>query len=221
MNFERTNTLSGMPPVRVPETEQPNKRMYKDTGVTKRDGTIEPLNVARWHDALVWASAGKEHAVSIPDLIEEACRNVFNGISSQEVEDALILAAVAFIEKDPAYGYISARLLIKKLFKDVAKQSIMGHDTQATYRQIFIKSIKQGVEFKLLAPEMLSFDLEQLAAAFDLERDSLIDYMGVKTLNERYFTKYNDVRLELPQAFWMRVAMGLALNEADKNERSN
>ena len=197
MDFERANTITGMPYVRVSEVEPSNKRMYKDIGVTKRDGTIEPLNVSRWYDALVWASAGKEHVVSIPLLIEEACRNVFNGISSQEVEDALILAAVAFIEKDPAYGYVSGRLLIKKLFKDVAKQSIMGHDTQATYRTMFINSIKQGVEFKLLAPEMLEFDLEQLAAALDLERDSLLDYMGVKTLYERYFTKHERCTLRI------------------------
>lgn len=220
MDIGKTNTLSGVTYVPISDGEQHAQRLYKDIGVAKRDGTIEPLNVNRWIDALTWASAGKEHSISIPLLIEEACRNVFNGISSQEVEDALILAAVAFIEKDPAYGYVSARLLIKKLFKDVAKQSIMGHDTDLTYRQIFVNSIKQGVEFKLLAPEMLTFDLERLAGALELERDSLLDYMGVKTLYERYYTKYNDVRLELPQAFWMRVAMGLALNEPDKNRRA-
>jgi len=199
---------------------QGTEKIYKEIGITKRDSTIEPLDVSRWRDALVWASAGYEADISIPLVIEEAFRNIFNGITSTELEDALILATVAYIERDPAYGYAAARLLNKKLFKEVTKQSIMRSEADAAYRQAFINSIKQGVECKILSPMMLDFDLEVLAQALRPERDFLFDYMGLKTLYERYFTKYKGSRLELPQAFWMRVAMGLALIEPDKSARA-
>lgn len=218
MDIEKNNTGVHVP--YLYGNEGTGKKIYKEIGITKRDSTIEPLDVSRWRDALVWASAGYESDVAIPMVIEEAFRNIFNGITSNELEDALILATVAFIERDPAYGYVAARLLNKKLFKEVTKQSIMRSEAVVAYRQAFINSIKQGVECKVLCPAMLEFDLELLAQAIQPDRDFLFEFMGLKTLYERYFTKYKGNRFELPQAFWMRVAMGLSLLESDKNARA-
>lgn len=196
------------------------KKLYKEIAITKRDSRIEPLDINRWHAAVAWACGGKQDLICAELIIEETCRNIFNGITSQEVEDAMILAAVAFIEKDPAYGYIAAQLLLKKLFKDVTKQSILHPDAPMAYRQAFIHSIVQGVDCGILAPALKDFDLDYLASSLKLERDGKLDYMGLKTLYERYFTKYKGNRLEMPQIFWMRVAMGLALQEPNKNERA-
>lgn len=218
MDLEKNISAVQIPFMQAPEGAE--KGSCKEIAITKRTGAIEPLNVQRWHEAITWASRGHETVISSSLVIEEACRNIFTGITSQEVEDALVLAAVAFIEKDPAYGYLAAQLLLKKLFKEVTKQSIMHANAHAAYRQAFKNSIAQGVEGKILAPAMKEFDLEFLAQTLVPSRDVLIDYMGLKTLYERYFTRYKDNRLELPQIFWMRVAMGLALSEKNKNERA-
>ncbi len=188
--------------------------------VTKRNGSVVPLDLASWQKTVAWATVGYESVVSQSLIIEETLKNIFNGISTQEVEDALVLAAVGLIERDPAYGYVAARLLLKKLFKNVTQQSTMQHDVAAIYRQAFIDSIRKGIEYGILSDQLATFDLEFLASQLHLERDNLFDYMGLKTLYERYFTKHENKRLELPQIFWMRVAMGLALGEPNKNERA-
>lgn len=220
MDLDKSSTPTRGSYVHQGINEKETKKNYKEIAVAKRDGTIQALDVARWYDALDWAMQKNNTIISAQLVVEETCRNIFNGISSQEIEDALILAAVAFIEKDPAYGYLAAKLLIKKLFKDVTKQSILHPDANTAYRQAFSHSIIQGVDCGILAPAMKEFDLDYLADALKIERDNKFEYMGLKTLYERYFTKYKGNRLELPQIFWMRVAMGLALQEPNKNEKA-
>jgi ribonucleoside-diphosphate reductase alpha chain len=193
--------------------------IVKGMVIVKRNGDIEALDISYWHQDIAWASDGYQTVVSPQHIIDEALKNVFNGMSSGNVEDALILASVSLIERDPAYGYVSAQLLLKKLFKQVTGASLVdAHDK--VYRQAFLTSIQEGVKHGILAREILEYDLEYLAQALRPERDKLFDFMGLKTLYERYFTKHESIRLEVPQAFWMRIAMGLALKEQHKNERA-
>lgn len=190
------------------------------TSVTKRDNTIESLNIELWKQEIAWAADNYKSVVSTPDLIQETMKNIFNGITTQEVEDALVLAAVGLIEKDPGYSFVAARLLLKKLFKTVTGQSITETDYQTAYRQSFITNIKLCLDFGYFNEQMGSFDLDYLAQNLCPERDTLLDYMGLKTLYENYFVTHNSIKVELPQIFWMRVAMGLSLNEKNKNEKA-
>src|SRR5436190_24234563 len=117
--------------------------------------------------------------------------------------------------------YVAGRLLFKKLYKEVTGLSVLSCDIEAEYRKAFIKSIEHGVKEDLFVAEMLSFDVERLAEQLVLDRDFLFDYMGLRTLYERYFMRSELFGIfELPQIFWMRVAMGLALNEENKDDRA-
>jgi ribonucleoside-diphosphate reductase alpha chain len=188
--------------------------------VKKVDGSVEAFNLDRICQTLSWACAGYEQAISNNLIIEELARNVFNGIPKHELADALILATIAFIEQDPGYGYVAARLLFRKLFKQVTNKSVLHSDVDHEYSQAFINGIVAGVESKVFAPELLDFDLERLAFSLVPERDHLFDYMGIRTLQERYFARKGNKLFELPQAFWMRVAMGLAIREEDKTSKA-
>jgi ribonucleoside-diphosphate reductase alpha chain len=184
------------------------------------DGAAQPLELTRMRDVIAWACAQYQECVSVDLILEETLKNIFDGIPAHELADALILSAASFIERDPAYSKVAAHLLLKKLFKDITSISLSESQAEEVYRLSFIESIKKGVSYKILDPRLLEFDLVSLSQALCLERDTLFGYMGLKTLHERYFTKFELRRLEMPQAFWMRVAMGLALLEPDKNGRA-
>ena len=201
----------------------PNAKEFKDkleriVRVKAPDGTFLSFNVNELRASIEWAVLGHEKDVSVDLIFLEVINTIFDGVSSREIADALIMATATFIERDPAYNYVAAQLLLKKLFKEVTKTTIRSAAYDRLYRQSFIDSITLGVTEGGLDARMLEFDLNLLAAALHLERDSLFEFMGLKTLNERYFNKIEGKRLELPQSFWMRVAMGVSLNEANKNE---
>lgn len=193
---------------------------YKTLTIIFPDGTSTVLNLDQLRKTISWASCGYEQEVSIELILEEAIKNMFDGITTHEVGQALILSASSFIERDPAYGHVAARLLLKSLFKSVTKHSIAHENSHELYRKSFIDSIRKGVAKDLLDRRLLEFDLEKLSYALCLERDDLFDYMGLKTLYERYFLRIGSEHVELPQAFWMRIAMGLAINEPHKDERA-
>lgn len=201
-------------------TEQ--KAMQQPSFMVKKGEVFEPFNSALIAQAIDWARAGYEDETDNAALLEETIRNCFDGINEEEITDAMILAAVAFIERDPAYGYVSARLLFKKLFREVTTKSVGQADIDHEYAQAFIRCIKTGVEHELFDKRLLEFDLETLAMSLVPERDHLFDYMGLKTLYERYFTRREDnaERIELPQIFWMRIAMGLCIQEKDKTNKA-
>lgn len=188
--------------------------------VRKSQGMSEFFHIERMRTSVEWASQGLEAHINSNKIINEAIKNVFDGISPLEISEALILASVAFIEEDPAYGYVAARLLFKKLFKEVTGHSALRTDSDFLYQQAFVDGINYGAQHGVFDRRLLDFDLEYLAQHLKFERDLLFDFMGFRTLYERYFIKHESVRLELPQAFWMRVAMGLCYNEPLKNERA-
>lgn len=185
--------------------------------VIKADGTKEPLNESRLRSAITWAAYDYKEAVSVDLIMQETIKNIFDGIASYLIADALILAASSFIERDPAYGKVALKLELKKLFKAVTGTSLIKSEGTAAYKESFIRGITLGVEKGLLDQRMKEFDLELLSQNLVADRDMLFDYMGISTLSKRYFLKHENKRIELPQSFWMRVAMGLSYNEPDKN----
>lgn len=185
------------------------------------DGNIESFNIEKIYAALNWACSGFENCIVKDLVVEECVKNIFDGISKPKIADALVLAASAFIERDPAYGYVAERLLLKKIYKQVSKKSILQSEIDDTYRQTFIVGIKEGVAHTIASNQLLDFDIHTLSQSIVPERDYLLDYMGLRTLYERYLLR--DMKgnlLELPQSFWMRIAMGLALHEDDKTARA-
>ncbi len=186
--------------------------------VSKKDGITELFNSDRLQATVEWAASGYEKVIDCAAIIADAQKNLFDGISPAQIDELLILACTMLIEVDPLYGFVAARLLIKKLFKEVTTHSMMRSDRDTLYKQSFVDSIVFGCQHGIFDRRMLDFDLPFLASKLLPERDYLFDYMGLKTLYERYFVKNDSVRLELPQVFWMRVAMGLSYNEPNKNE---
>jgi ribonucleoside-diphosphate reductase alpha chain len=187
--------------------------------VTKRNGMTMPLDHAKIRATILRASRGYEDIVSIDAIFKEVLKNIFNGISTVQLEKAFALATVVFIERDPAYDKVAARLLLQKLLKEVMGESVSEEIYAKAYRNAFVHGIIKGVEQGFLSKAMLEYDLDMLASHLILERDDLIEYMGFQTLYERYLGKIHGRRFELPQAYWMRIAMGLALHEDNKHER--
>jgi ribonucleoside-diphosphate reductase alpha chain len=188
--------------------------------VTKRDGRHEHLDLEKIRQCFVRAAYDCMDNVSIDVLIAETIRNVYDKVTTQELESAMILAAVSYIEQDPAYDKVATRLLLQKLYREVLADSVNPALFAEQYRAAFINSIYQGVKGDVLHQKLLEFDLERLADGLKPERDHLFVYLGLQTLYERYFYKVDKRRYELPQTFWMRIAMGLALNEQNKEEKA-
>jgi ribonucleoside-diphosphate reductase alpha chain len=159
--------------------------------------------------------------VSIDDLLETLILNFYEGIKENEVDQAAIMAARTKIEIDPAYSKVAARLLSDALYREAMETSASDPSLESAHRHYFKKYIKFGISVHRLSPALMEFDHDKLAKAMDLKRDDLFSYLGLQTLYDRYFIHHEERRLETPQIFWMRVAMGLALCEGDqKNERA-
>ena len=166
------------------------------------------------------ACEGLGAGVQAEPILAETMRNLYDGVPMEEVLKASILAARTLIEKDPSYTYATARLLFHTISREVLGRDVAKADMQEAYVDYFPGFIKKGVQHELLDEKMLQFDLPRLAAALKGERDLQFDYLGLQTLYDRYFLHANKQRIELPQAFFMRVAMGLSLNEIDREARA-
>jgi ribonucleoside-diphosphate reductase alpha chain len=184
------------------------------------DGQPRPLNHAWLRDIIVAACADLGDAVSADAVMEDTVKNLYDGVPLEEVFKSAILAARALVEKDPAYAKVTARLLLHTIRKEILQADVAQAEMEACYREYFPRFIKKGIEIGLLNEELSRFDLQKMAAAIDAKRDLQFDYLGLQTLYDRYFLiDRNDTysgegrRIEMPQAFFMRVAMGLALNE--------
>ncbi|SEP41986.1 ribonucleoside-diphosphate reductase class II [Methylobacterium sp. ap11] len=189
------------------------------------DGTLVPLDGARLAAVIAEACAGLD-GVSPEAVLAETRRNLYDGISRDELALAPILAARTLIETEPGYAKASARLLLDKLRREVLSR-LAGRPREATqaemamhYPDVFRDYLRVGIDAELLDPELARFDLDRIAAALKPERDLQFDYLGLQTLYDRYFLHVGGQRIELPQAFFMRIAMGLALREVDREARA-
>jgi ribonucleoside-diphosphate reductase alpha chain len=166
------------------------------------------------------ACAGLGTDVKAEPILAETMRNLYDGVPMDEVYKASILAARTLIEKDPDYTYATARLLLHTIAKEVLGADVIQGGLAERYADYFPQFIKKGVDNELLDEKLLQFDLKRLGAALKADRDLQFDYLGLQTLYDRYFLHVRKTRIELPQAFFMRVAMGLALNEIDREARA-
>ncbi|WP_323032257.1 ribonucleoside-diphosphate reductase subunit alpha [Brachymonas denitrificans] len=184
------------------------------------NGVRVPLDEAALRSLITSACARLGAEVQPDAIISETLRNLYDGVPLAEVHKAAILAARTKIELDPDYTYVTARLLLHTMAREVLGEEVTREQLAARYADYFPQFVKQGVEAELLDEKLLQFDLKQLGAALKPERDDQFDYLGLQTLYDRYFLHVKKRRIELPQAFFMRVAMGLALNEIEREARA-
>ena len=183
-------------------------------------GQRMPLDLPALQSLVANACQGLSADVQPGPIVQETLRNLYDGVPLAEVYKAAILAARTLIETDPDYTFATARLLLHTMVREVLGRDVPSAEMAQAYADYFPRFIQQGVEHELLDAELLQFDLPRLAAALRAERDQQFDYLGLQTLYDRYFLHVRKTRIELPQAFFMRVAMGLALREADRNGRA-
>lgn len=196
------------------------------TGITvvQLDGSRAPLDLDRIH-TIVNEACTDLADVNEADILDEALRNLYDGVTADELSTSLVITARTMIEKEPNYTYVAARLLCDTLRAEAMSfLKVAEAPTQSDMNQLYAKAlpayIAKGIELELLAPGLQDYDLERLGQALLPERDLQFTYLGLQTLYDRYFIHSNDTRIELPQIFFMRVAMGLATEEADKNARA-
>ena len=193
--------------------------------VIAADGTRKQLDSNRL-ETIINEAVKNLSGVDKKLILKQAYRNIFDGIAEKDLSSAIVMCARQYIEKDPNYSKVAARLLLDGLRTEVLS-FLYGEEKTATqaemvelYPQSFKKYIHKAIELELLTPELASYDLEKLAAAIKPERDLDFTYLGFQTLYDRYFIHSGDSRIELPQNFFMRVSMGLAINEVEREEKT-
>ncbi len=195
----------------------PQAQLY----VTLLNGHREALDPERIRRRLISACRNVEPTCSAGRLADETLKNLYDGVKPDEIEQAMIFAARSHIEQEPDYTFVAARLLLRKIYREALPVFGTPAELAGQHRGHFPNYLARGIEVKRLAPELLKFDSVKLAAALRLDRDQSFTYMGAQTLYDRYLISHEGRRLETTQYFWMRVAMGLALNEGGrKNERA-
>lgn len=183
------------------------------------NGLTKELALADVRQMLLSSIKGLDQTIAIDKILDQVERNLFDGITHFELENVLILAAVQLIELDTVYSSVAARLLLKHTYHNVVgywPEEIV----RADYKKSFIDGIELGVTTGKFDHRLLDFDLELLSQHIDISRDLLFDYLGLKTLAEKYLKRKDAHTFELPQSFWMRIAMGLAILEQDKNQKA-
>ncbi|NUU02091.1 ribonucleoside-diphosphate reductase subunit alpha [Herbaspirillum robiniae] len=184
------------------------------------DGKSRPLDIAEVRTLIEAACVGLEKHVDSEAILAETVKNLYDGVPVEELYKSAILAARALMEKDPAYSQVTSRLLMHTIRKEVFGKEVAQADAPAEYLEYFPAYVKKGIDAELLDTKLGQFDLARLAAAIKPERDLQFGYIGLQTLYDRYFLHIRGTRIEMPQAFYMRVAMGLALNEIDREARA-
>ncbi|MDZ7750595.1 MAG: ribonucleoside-diphosphate reductase subunit alpha [Gammaproteobacteria bacterium] len=193
--------------------------------VTLEDGTTRPLNPSVLEGLVAEACEGVDNVTST-DIVTDTVKNLFDGVTEKDLATALVMSARTLVEKEPNYSYVAARLLLNQLRSEALRfvyGGVIGANAAQMaerYPEYFADYIHKGIELELIHPELARFDLEVLGRAIDAGRDLKFTYLGFQTLYDRYFIHKDQVRFELPQAFFMRVAMGLASAEIDREARA-
>jgi len=187
---------------------------------TVEDGVRRPLDLARLGELIASACEGLGEVVDGKLILGETLKNIYDGVPADEVRKSAVLSARALIEKDPAYSYVTARLLLHTIRREVLGEEVLQAEMKKRYAGYFTEFVARGIRAELLDERLANFDLKRLGVALDASRDLKFGYLGLQTLYDRYFLHIQGTRIELPQAFFMRVAMGLALNEIDRETRA-
>ncbi|MCU1715854.1 ribonucleoside-diphosphate reductase subunit alpha [Pseudomonas sp. 5P_3.1_Bac2] len=192
--------------------------------VTHADGSVAPLDMGRL-DTIIREACEDLAEVDGALIQKETLKNLYDGVAQSDVNTALVMTARTLVEREPNYSYVTARLLMDNIraeglsFLEVAT-SATHHEMAELYAKALPAYIAKGIEFELLDSKLATFDLEKLGKAINHERDQQFTYLGLQTLYDRYFIHKDGIRFELPQVFFMRVAMGLAIEEKDKEARA-
>ncbi|MCX2778923.1 ribonucleoside-diphosphate reductase subunit alpha [Microbulbifer thermotolerans] len=197
---------------------------HPDIRVKREDGSLVPLDMERLRTIVREACEGLKD-VDGEAILGEALKNLYDGVSEEDINTALVITARTLVEQEPNYTYATASLLLDKLRSEALRflgvaDTATAREMQDLYAATLPAYVQKGIELELLDPKLATFDLEKLGAAIKGERDHQFTYLGLQTLYDRYFLHSDDTRFELPQIFFMRVAMGLAINEDDKNARA-
>ena len=209
---------------RKKEAPAPTSIKAPAISVTKKDGSKVPLDINKLA-ALVTHACEDLEDVSADSILEESVKNLYDGVSISDMKSSLVMSARTKVEQEPNYSFVTARILLDELrsealeFLGVAEES--SHpEMKEHYPAAFKAYIDKGIELEMLDPNLKTFDLDKLGAAIDHDRDYQFTYLGLQTLYDRYFIHYQDTRFELPQIFFMRVAMGLAAEEDNREDRA-
>jgi len=184
------------------------------------EGQTRPLEMERLTALIKDSCENLGRAVDAGLILQMTLKDLYDGVPMDEVRKCTILAARSLIEKDPAYSYVTARLLLNSVRFEVLGEEVTQAGMHSRYSEYFPQFIKRGIDAGLLDERLSRFDLRSLGAALDASRDFKFGYLGVQTLYDRYFLHVSERRIELPQAFFMRVAMGLAINEVEREARA-
>jgi ribonucleoside-diphosphate reductase alpha chain len=198
------------------ESQKGGPRLF----VTKRSGKKELFTESKLKTFLTREIAGLENVVDISAIVKQCRNEIYDGITTEELSKALIMTVRSFIELDPDYSKLASRLVLSEIYGKVLGRKFDHAKIASVHKKAFQKSIELGVKIGRLDKKLLAFDLEELGKYIDISRDSLFAYLGIQTLYDRYFVRdhENDTIIETPQMFWMRIAMGSALNERGKDK---
>jgi ribonucleoside-diphosphate reductase alpha chain len=188
--------------------------------VTDEDGVLRPLDLDLLTVVVQAACVGLTDVVDANAVIKLTLKDLYDGVPRHEVRKCLVLSARSLIEKEPAYNFVTARLLLNNICGEVLGEEVLPSEMATRYAESFPQFIKKGIKAGLLDERLAQFDLKRLAKELDAQRDMQFGYLGLQTLYDRYFLHTEGQRIELPQAFFMRVAMGLALSEIDREARA-
>ena len=188
--------------------------------MVERNGKLENFDFSRLRDQVDAACDGLNTTCSSEELFDEVQKQFFNGITPKEIGRSMVLAARARIENDPEYDKVAGRLVLNIIYRESLGKSAANDNLKQLYADNFESYVQEGIAAKRISPDIATYDLDRLAAVIEPKRDHLFPYLGLQTIYDRYLLHIDGRRFEAPQYFWMRVAMGLAMNEEDKNARA-
>jgi len=201
------------------QAKQKGKAAAPDLHVIE-NGVRRPINLAALKNLLKACCEGLDDSVDPGIIFNETLKNLYDGVPIEEIRKSAILSARALIEKDPDYSFVTARLLLNTIRIEILGEEVPQAQMAKRYAEYFPEFIKRGIAAERLDERLAKFDLARLGKSLDAARDLKFGYLGLQTLYDRYFLHEHGQRIELPQAFFMRVAMGLALNEIDREARA-
>lgn len=202
---------------RTSARQQLNANHHPTLQITDAQGQLQPLDLSALTATITKAAEGLE-GINVQAIVDETVKNLYNGVKESDIATTMMMATRTRIEHEPNYSYVTARLLRDELV--TTGLQFLGLSNDTLENDALAAYLNKGAELELLDPELLKFDLKKLSAAIQPERSNQFTYLGLQTLFDRYFIHKDGIRFELPQLFFMRVSMGLALNEDNREERA-
>ena len=213
-----TEHQGGVPSAETSQVELAITDPGKIFTVTAKDGGSFELSEGELRRRIAYACRGLEQVVDPETILEDSLNNFYEGVKIEEVDFSNIMAAKARIEKEPSYSNVAARLLLDVMYRATLGVDAHSPELEATHRSYFKTYLKKAIELERIDPRLMEFDLDAISSALQLDRDQQFAYLGLQTLYDRYLIHHEGHRLETPQIFWMRVAMGLSINEGEEKE---